>query len=159
MCNSAYSQIDKGNKKPVYSVKVDVKEVKNRTLECKVRNHTVYVDQPKSFGADDTAPTPPEMLAVSFGSCIVSTIQFIAFQKNISIHNISVTVEGDIDFSKAMCKSDENRAGFMGLKANIKFDAAMSIKEKQELIDKMFNLGAVIDNIRNTTPIEYNVVE
>jgi uncharacterized OsmC-like protein len=57
----------------IYNVKVDVKEVRNRTVQCKVRNHIVHIDQIKEFGADDTAPTPPELLAISLGSCVVST--------------------------------------------------------------------------------------
>ncbi len=32
----------------IYNVKVDVEEVKNRILECRVRNHIIHVDHPKS---------------------------------------------------------------------------------------------------------------
>lgn len=143
----------------IYSVNVEAKEVANRIVECKVRNHTVRVDQPKEFGADDTAPTPPEMLAISFGSCVVSTIQFVAVQKNLEVRNIRVTVTGDIDFSKALGLSNENRAGFGGLKVGIKFDSKMSAGEKQEFIKTVFDLGAVIDSIRNTTPVACELLD
>ena len=141
----------------IYHVKVDAKEVKNRIVECRVRNHIVHVDQPKEFGADDTAPTPPEMLAIALGSCVVSTIQFIAMQRNIEVRNIHVTVEGSIDFSKAMGISDKERAGFKGLNVRIKFDAAMSAKEKGDFIKRVFECGASIDSIENTTPVTYGV--
>ncbi len=141
----------------IYSVKVEAKELRNRIVECKVRDHVVHVDQPKEFGADDTAPTPPEMLAVSLGSCVVSTIQFMAMQKNIDIKNINVTVEGSIDFSKALGISDKERSGFKDLRIGIQFETQMSSREKQEFLETVFDCGASIDNIKNSTPVTYKV--
>lgn len=143
----------------IYTVKVDVKEIGNRIVECKVRNHVVRVDQPKEFGADDTAPTPPEMLAISLGSCVVSTIQFIAAQKNLDVGNIEVSVEGSIDFSRAMGVSDRERAGFGALKVGIRFDSGMASREKEDFIKTVFECGASIDNIRNATPVTCEILE
>jgi len=143
----------------IYSVKVDVKEIRNRIVECRVRNHVVRVDQPKEFGADDTAPTPPEMLAISLGSCVVSTIQFIAMRKNLDVGNIEVSVEGSIDFSKAMGISDRERAGFGALKVGIRFDSGMSSREKEDFIKTVFQCGASIDSILNATPVTYELLE
>jgi uncharacterized OsmC-like protein len=143
----------------IYSVHVEAKEVRNRTIACKVRDHTVQVDQPKEFGADDTAPTPPELLAISLGSCVVSTIQFLAAQRNIAVSNIQVTVDGDIDFSKAMGISDKERAGFKELKIGIRFDAPLSTAEKNDLLKAVFRCGASIDSVQNTTPVTYTLVE
>ncbi len=145
--------------KPLYNVKVEVAEVENRTLECKVRDHKVIVDQPKAFHADDKGPTPPEMLAIAYGSCITSTLQFIAMQKKLEIKNIKVTVEGTIDFSKAVGISDENRAGYQGLTVEISFDAPLTQKEKEELIAEVFEKGAVLDNVANNTKVQYKVAE
>ena len=142
----------------IYNVKVEAQEVINRIVECRVRNHVIRVDQPKEFGADDTAPTPPEMLAISLGSCVVSTVQFIAMQKGLSVRNIRVSVEGAIDFSKAMGISDKARAGFGDLKVGVRFDAEMSAEEKQELVRAAFECGASIDSIRNATPVTYGLL-
>lgn len=142
----------------IYHVNVDVREVRNRTLECKVRNHSVRVDQPKDFGADDTAPTPPEMLAISLGSCVVSTMQFLAAQKNLPVHNIQVTVSGDIDYSKAMGISDKERAGFQGFRIGIRFDSPMSADDKARFLQNVFRCGASIDSIQNATPLTYELL-
>ena len=152
------STID-SKKNTMYSVKVTVKELKNRTLECNVRNHTVIVDQPKQFGADDLGPTPPEMLAISFGSCIVSTMQFLAYQKKITLTDITVTKEGEIDFAKAMEISNKNRAGFQELFVKISFKSNMSLIEKKNFINKILEVGAAIDNIANSTPIRYEITD
>jgi len=141
----------------IYPVKVEAKEVRNRIVECKVRDHVVRVDQPKAFGADDTAPTPPEMLAVALASCVVSTIQFIAMQRNVEVRDIRVSAEGSIDFSKAMGISDKERAGFGGLTVHIDFDSDMAREEKAEFMRHVFDCGASIDNIRNSTPVTYTM--
>ena len=151
--------IDSSRKSTLYDVKVTVKELKNRILECNVRNHTVIVDQPKQFGADDLGPTPPEMLAISFGSCIVSTMQFLAYQKKISLSDITVTIEGQIDFAKAMGISNKNRAGFQELFVKISFKSNMSLSEKKNFINKILEVGATIDNVANSTPIRYEITD
>ncbi len=143
----------------IYNVRVDVKEIKNRLVECRVRDHVVSVDQPVEFGADNTAPNPPEMLAIALGSCFVSTIQFIAIQRNIDVKNIHVSVEGDIDFSKAMGVSEKERAGFKAIKVDVAFDTNLSPPEKTEFMKRVFECGASIDNILNTTPVNFEVLE
>ena len=142
----------------LYSIKVNIEAVKNRTLKATVRDHTLIIDQPEEFGADNQGPTPPELLAVAFGSCIASTIQLIAAQRNIDVTNIKVKVEGTVDFAKALGISDAKRAGLEGLDALISFDAPLSKEEKQQIIDQVAAVGAALDNIENPTPLTYTLI-
>ncbi|MDR2938526.1 MAG: OsmC family protein [Prevotellaceae bacterium] len=156
---SSYAQRDSINSSAIYTVKTEISELKNRTLECKVRGHTIVVDQPKAFGADDLGPTPPEMLAVAYGSCVVSTMQLLALQRGLSVKNIRVEVEGSIDFSKALGASNaNNRAGFSGLNLKIRFDADMTKDEKKSFVNDVLKIGAAIDNVDNPTPVKYEIV-
>ncbi len=142
----------------LYSIKVSIEAIGNRTLKATVRDHTLIIDQPKEFGADNQGPTPPELLAVAFGSCIASTIQLIAAQRNIDITNIRVRVEGTVDFAKALGISNVKRAGLEGLNALISFDAALSKEDKQQIIDQVAAVGAALDNIENPTPLTYTLI-
>jgi organic hydroperoxide reductase OsmC/OhrA len=83
--SEAGGKADEKKDDTTYKVRVEVREVKNRIVEGKVRNHNIYIDQPKEFGADNTAPTPPETLAFALGSCFVSTGRLIASQRNMSL--------------------------------------------------------------------------
>ncbi len=83
-----------------YKIKVTSREVRNRIVESRVRNHRVVVDQPVDFGADDLGPTPPEYLAIAYGSCVVSTLRFLAVLDKLEIHNIEARVEGEVEFFK-----------------------------------------------------------
>ncbi len=140
-----------------YPVCVTAQEIQNRTVECTVRDHVVRVDQPKAFGADDTAPTPPELLAASLGSCVISTMQFVAAQRGLDVRNIQVTVEGTIDFSKAMGLRTPHRAGYAGLHVTVQFDSSLSPDEKTRFLQTVFEYGASIDNIEHATPVTYEL--
>lgn len=139
----------------IYHVEVEAGEAGNRRVECRVRNHVVRADQPREFGADDTAPTPPELLATALGSCVVSTVQFLAMQRGRDVRNIRVTVEGEIDFSKAVGLGHGGRAGFRDLKIRIGFDSAMTREERADFMKAVFDCGACIDSLQNPTPISW----
>ncbi len=156
---SAYAQQDSTNNPAIYTVKTEISELKNRTLECKVRDHTILVDQPKTFGADDLGPTPPEMLAIAYGSCVVSTMQLLALQRNLTVKDIFVAVEGSIDFSKALGISDANRAGFSGLNLKIRFHSEMTTAEKRSFIQDVLKIGAAVDNVDHPTPVKYEIID
>lgn len=151
---SSYAQ----DNSTIYNVKAEISTLKNRTLACKVRNHTLIVDQSQAFGADDLGPTPPEMLAIAYGSCVVSTMQLLALQRNLDISEISVNVEGTIDFSKALGISNENRAGFSSLELKIQFKTEMTKLEKEAFVNDVLKIGAAIDNVDNPTPIKYEII-
>lgn len=159
MINSSFAQQDTAQNDAVYNVQAEISVLKNRTLECKVRNHTVIVDQPQAFGADDLGPTPPEMLAIAYGSCVVSTMQLLALQRSLNISDISVKIEGNIDFSKALGISDANRAGFSSFMLKIKFKSEMTKVEKKSFIDDILKLGAAIDNVNNSTPVSFEIID
>ena len=142
-----------------YRVRVETREVKNRIVESRVRGHAVRIDQPREFGADDTAPTPPEYLAVAYGSCLVSTLRLIAMIEKLEIKNIAVTVEGGIDFSRAMGLPSPNRAGFGGLTATVSFEADMTPGQKRAVLEKAVQRGAALDNVANPTPVRWVLAE
>ncbi|NLD39509.1 MAG: OsmC family protein [Desulfatiglans sp.] len=142
-----------------YKIKVTSREVRNRIVESRVRNHRVVVDQPVDFGADDLGPTPPEYLAIAYGSCVVSTLRFLAVLDKLEIHNIEARVEGEVDFSRIMGLKTSGRAGLSGLRVFIRFESTMTEGEKKAFIKKAMELGAVLDNVQNKTDISYEIVD
>ncbi len=160
---SAASESKKENSKKkadtTYKVRVEVKEIKNRIVEGKVRNHTIRIDQPKEFGADNTAPTPPETLAFALGSCFVSAGRIIAIQRNMNVRAIGVVVESKLDFAKALGMSQEKRTGFAGFKITATIDADMSGEDKKKFIQEISSRCPMCDNLKNPTPITYELKE
>lgn len=140
-----------------YRVKVEVREVKDRRVEGTVRNHKLYVDQPKEFGADDSAPTPPETLAFALGACLVSTGRLLAMQKNLPVRSIQAQVEGELDFARALGMKSKKRVGFSGLQLRITIDGALSVVEKKKLVDEAASRCPMCDNLALPTPITYEL--
>lgn len=58
--------------------------------EIKVRNHTIYADEPLDAGGTDTAPTPMEMLAGALGACIAITVKLYAQRKEWPLESVEV---------------------------------------------------------------------
>ncbi|MBN2526108.1 MAG: OsmC family protein [Deltaproteobacteria bacterium] len=150
---------DKQTTDTSYNVKVSVREIKNRIVEGQVRQHTIRVDQPKAFGADDTAPTPPEMLAFALGSCVVSTGRLLAMQKQLSIRHITATVEGRLDFAKALGLPTSKRAGYKGLTIRVHLDSDMSGKEKEAFIEEIQSKCPMCDNLEHPTGLKIELAK
>lgn len=152
-------QEDEQQGKTVYKVNVAVREAANRVVEGLVRGHTLRIDQPREFGADDSAPTPPETLAFALGSCVVSTGRLIALQKNMNVRSLAADVECELDFANALGISQQTRAGFSGFKIVVTVDADWTAAEKEAFLQEIASRCPMCDNLANPTPIAYEIGE
>ncbi len=62
----------------------------------------LYSDEPPSFGGQDSAPNPMELLLAALNGCLAVMIQVIAREKGIEIRGVRFHAEGDIDLRGAM---------------------------------------------------------
>ena len=60
---------------------------------AQVRSHRVFVDQPRSGGGEDTAPSPVELLGVSLGTCVAFYVQQFCAARGLSYEGMRVEVE------------------------------------------------------------------
>jgi putative redox protein len=123
------------------------------TIESKIGNHTLYVDQPQTGGGNDKGPTPMEVLLLALASCIMTVGRIIARQKRITLRTMEVNVEGDVDLEVLLGKSKANRAGYGGIKAIVTIDADMSPEEKKAFLVELEERCPVSDNLLHTTPL------
>ena len=140
-------------------VQVEARMGDKFTIESKIRDHVVYVDQPKSNGGEDTGPTALECLLLCLAGCVASIGRIIANQQKIALRAMTVTVEGELDMETLMGKSRENRAGFQGIKVTVKVDADMSLEEKKKFLHDIDLRCPVSDNLRDKTSITMEVVQ
>jgi uncharacterized OsmC-like protein len=126
----------------------------NRQITAKIRGHEVIMDVRKARGGDDTAPTPPEYLTVALGGCILSLIRLMAVEKNATLENLAVTVEGLIDPSLAMGLASDNRAGFRQMNATIAMDIDLPSVERDRFIDEFNRRCPLCDTLLNGTDLK-----
>lgn len=141
----------------VYKVHVDILAQNNRVVTGLVRGHKLVVDQPKHFGGDDTAPTPPEMLAFAVGACVVSAAELVAGQRGINLKSVSASVDGELDFARALGMKTDRRTGFAGLKVTLSIDSDMNASETARFLDDVMSICPMCDNLRATTPITHEL--
>lgn len=137
---------------PRVAVEVVVQEGAGKLVEGRVRGHVLRIDQPREFGGEDTAATPPETFAFSLGACFVAAARYIAWLEKLEVKNVRATVRGVLDYGRAMGLS-EGRAGFPGFTLQAGFDAPWSEAEKAAFLARVLERCPVCDNVRGLTPL------
>jgi uncharacterized OsmC-like protein len=126
-------------------------------IESKIRDHTLYVDQPKTGGGDDAGPTPLEYMFLSLAGCIATIGRIVAKQKRITLRAMDVKVEGELDMEVLMGRNPDSRSGFTGLKVTARIDADMSKEEKEQFLHEVDRRCPVSDNLHSLTPMTFVV--
>lgn len=137
---------------------VTVKLLENFHKEAKIRNFTVYSDEPEVIGGSNKAPRPTELLLTSLGCCLQSILAIYASSMRISIDSLEMTLRGLRDNRGILGMSKEARVGFY----KIEIETRIESKEPLEKIDKLLEVVAehcpVTDMLTNPVPITNEVV-
>ncbi|MCX7743570.1 MAG: OsmC family protein [Flavobacteriales bacterium] len=123
--------------------------------EVKARRFNIIIDEPKELGGEDDAPNPVEYLLAGYAGCINVVTHIIAKEKNITIHDLRINIQGDINPLRLLGQSFDVRAGFQSLQVEIAIEANASQEDINRLIDEVKQRCPVNDNLSNETPISY----
>lgn len=150
--------IDRKKEKAQVDRVVTVKLLENFHKEAKIRNFTVYSDEPEVIGGSNKAPRPTELLLTSLGCCLQSILAIYASSMRISIDAIEMTIRGLRDNRGILGLSKEARVGFY----KIEIETRIESKEPQEKIDKLLEVVSehcpVTDMLTKPVPIVNEVV-
>ena len=58
-----------------------------------VRDHKLWIDEPRDEGGDDAGPSPQELLAASLAACTAITMEMYAERKGWDVGHIEVSCE------------------------------------------------------------------
>src|SRR5690606_15890918 len=97
--------------------------------ESKIRQHTVVMNEPEALGGTDTAPNMVEQVLAAYSSCLTVGYTLNAAVRGITIRDLRVDVEGDLDLAGFFGLSDAVPAGFSGIRAVVHLDADASEAE------------------------------
>ncbi|MFW5904416.1 MAG: OsmC family protein [Candidatus Saliniplasma sp.] len=74
--------------------------------EVKMRDFTITIDEPESFGGTNKGPNPIEVLLASLVGCLDFTGTIVAQQMGYELEDFKLEVEGELDPRGVMGKAD-----------------------------------------------------
>ncbi len=123
----------------------------------KARQFSLVVDEPEELGGQDIAPNPVEYLLAAYAGCINVVIHLVAKELQVTVSNIKININGDINPGRLLGLSKVDRAGFESLNVDIDLDS----DGPKDLIDRLFeqvkDRCPLNDNLSNSTPVNYNI--
>ncbi len=118
---------------------------------------TFTADHPEVFAADDHGATPVEFVLVGLASCLTAGIASVAQNREIQLHSVKATIEGDMDILGILGADPDVRNGFDNIRVSYEIDADATQQEIEALVAQSQKRSAVFDIITNPTNVGVNV--
>ena len=141
----------------IKTYKVSAKSPGGFLIETKAGNHTVLVDQPLEGGGKDQGPTPLDFVLIALAGCLITIGKIVAHQQKLSIRDIQVNIEGDLNLVVLSGQETNERSGFRDIKVDMQLDADMTQEEKERFAAEVDRRCPVSDNLINPTSVQITV--
>ncbi len=148
-------RIELFNKKPeaaIYKPKVSSRHIKGLYTETMVRDHLIKADYPVPAGGGNQAPNPVELLLAAFAACIESAFYEFAVHEGLTVHSISVEIEGTLDL-RGLFMIGEVEAGFKDLRYQFRIESPDSEDVLRDLAERVIAHCPVVDSLVRPTPV------
>jgi uncharacterized OsmC-like protein len=114
-------------------------------------------DHPEVFSSEDQGATPVEVLLVSLASCLTAGVAAVAQNREIQLHSVSATLQGDMDVRGILGVDPEVRNGFGQIKVIYQIEADATPDDIKALVAQSQKRSAVYDIITNPTNVVVEV--
>ena len=121
--------------------------------------HTFTVDEPTPLAGDDVAPNPVEYTLGALISCQIVVYRLYAHNLGLTIDNLDVSAEGDLDVQGLFGAEETVRPGFSAVRVNVAIAGPDSDEAYQELQATVDAHCPVFDIFTNPTPIDVTVTK
>jgi uncharacterized OsmC-like protein len=122
-----------------------------------LKRFTFDADHPQVFASEDKGITPVEYVLVGLASCLTAGIAAVAQNREIQLHKVTASLEGDMDIQGILGIDKDVRNGFNGIKVSFNIDADASQEDLEALVAQSQKRSAVFDIVANPTNIKVQV--
>jgi len=108
----------------------------------------VLVSEPPALLGDDSAPNPTEVAQSALAACISVGIQAIATHRGVTLTNISIDIEGDIDISPTWGVGDlgeHKRPGVSDVRVKVTLEGDADRETLQKIHDDAIAWSPVVN--------------
>jgi uncharacterized OsmC-like protein len=120
--------------------------------EIRAGKHTFLVDEPAALAGDDAAASPVEYALGALISCQVVVFRLYAQALGLTIDDIEVSAEGDLDVRKLFGIDESGRAGFHDVRVKVDITGPNTAEEYEKLRAVVEEHCPVLDLFANTVP-------
>ncbi|MGO2746154.1 OsmC family protein [Microbacterium sp.] len=120
--------------------------------EIQAGKHRFLVDEPSALAGDDAAPSPVEYALGALVSCQVIVFRLYAQSLGLTIDEIEITAEGDLDARKLFGIDESGRAGFHDVRVKVDIDGPNTVEEYENLRRVVDAHCPVLDIFSNPVP-------
>jgi len=121
------------------------------------RQFTFDTDHPEIFASEDNGVTPVEFVLVGLAGCLTAGIASVAQNREIQLHRVSATLEGDMDIQGILGIDKDVRNGFNGIKVIFDIEADASREDIEAVVAQSQKRSAVFDAVTNPTNVTVEV--
>lgn len=114
-------------------------------------------DHPKVLTGTGRGPTPVEFLLHGLLGCLTAGIANVAAARGVTLSRVESKVEGDIDLRGILGLSKDVRNGYQGIKVTFRIAGDAPAEKLREIVEQSGARSAVLDVLRNGTPVEVGV--
>ena len=127
-------------------------------VDVRMGKHRIVVDQPESLGGSDAGAGPVELALGALVACQVAIFRFHAAKENLTIGDLRVTADGDLDVRGFFGFDDSVRPGFSGITVKVEISGPETEEDYRALAATVDAHCPVLDLFANPTPIQTSVV-
>jgi len=115
--------------------------------------YEIDADHPQVLCGTDNGVTPVEMLLAALSACITAGIGNIASIRQVKLHAVETTVEGDINLNGILGLDKSVRNGFAGVRATFKIKGDAPDEVLEQIVQQSVARSAVFDVLTNGVPV------
>ena len=120
--------------------------------EIRAGKHRFLVDEPAGLAGDDAAASPVEYALGALVSCQVVVFRLYAQGLGLTIDDIEIAAEGDLDVRKLFGIDESGRAGFHDVRVRVDIKGPNSAEEYERLRAVVEEHCPVLDLFANPVP-------
>jgi uncharacterized OsmC-like protein len=125
--------------------------------QSRERDFDLDADHPAVLVGQDNGPTPVEYLLHALAACLASGLANIAAARGITLHEVTATVEGDIDLRGILGLDQNVRYGFERIRVTFAVSGDAPAEQLRDLVERSKTRSAVLDVITNGVPVSIEV--
>ena len=127
-------------------------------VDVRMGKHRVVVDQPESLGGSDAGAGPVELALGALVACQVAIFRFHAAKEGLTIGDLRVTADGDLDVRGFFGFDASVRPGFSAIRVKVEVSGPETEQAYRALAATVDAHCPVLDLFSNPTPVETSVV-